>query len=98
MHELVRNPSVRPMPLELLHHFPAAMCHSLVILALGHRLNRMLPKGADPNALIEMRSKLYYHRGVAIRALSENLADERIRNSEMTICSILEFLIIDVGS
>lgn len=97
MHELVRNPSVNPMPLEILHHFPAAICHSLVLLALGHRLHRMMPRGADPNTLIEMRSKLYYHRGVAIRALSEDLADERIRNSEMTICSILEFLIIDMS-
>ena len=74
------------------------MRHSFILLALGHRLHQLFSKGGDPSSVAEMRSKLYYHRGIVIRAVSEDLANEKIRDNDMTICSILEFLVIDVSS
>ncbi|KAF3011121.1 hypothetical protein E8E13_011407 [Curvularia kusanoi] len=42
------------------------------------------------------RSKIYKYRGLAIRALSENVANETIRSSDLTIGSILMFMAMEV--
>ena len=72
------------------------MHHTLVCLGLNHYIHS-LPPGSDRAVIAGNRSKIYKYRGLAIRALSENVAEETTRSSDLTISSILMFMAMEVS-
>lgn len=98
MHELAPNPYLGQFPLDALHQMPISICHTLVYLALGHRIHRVYP-GDHGRSLARLRPSLYQHRGLALRSLTElmgNLSNQM--TIDLAIGSILLFLIVDVSS
>lgn len=83
-------------PLWALHVLPPAMHHTLVCLGLNHYIHT-LPPGSNRAVVACNRSKIYKYRGLAIRALSENVASDKIRSSDLTISSILMFMAMEVS-
>lgn len=71
------------------------MHHTLVCLGLNHFIHS-LPDGSNRALIASSRSKIYRYRGLAIRALSENVARETTRSSDLTISSILMFMAMEV--
>jgi hypothetical protein len=72
------------------------MHHTLVCLGLNHYIHA-LPPGANRAVVASNRSKIYKYRGQAIRALSENVANEKTRSLDLTISSILMFMAMEVS-
>ncbi|OGM47433.1 C6 finger domain protein [Aspergillus bombycis] len=95
MHELAPNPYLGQFSLDALHQMPMSMCHTLVYLALGHRIHRVYSED-HCRAVACLRPSLYQHRGLALRSLTELMGNLRNRTSiDLTIGSILLFLFID---
>jgi|SRR5690242_4606039 len=93
---LAPNPAIITFPLWALHVLPPAMHHTLVCLGLNHYIHT-LPQGSNRAVIASNRSKVYKYRGLAIRALSENVAKETTRSSDLTISSILMFMAMEVS-
>ena len=72
------------------------MHHTLVCLGLNHFIHS-LPAGSNREVIANNRSKVYKYRGLAIRALSENVARETTRSNDLTISSILMFMAMEVS-
>ncbi|KAE8370637.1 fungal-specific transcription factor domain-containing protein [Aspergillus caelatus] len=95
MHELAPNPYLGQFPLDALHQMPMSICHTLVYLALGHRIHRVYPED-HCRSLARLRPSLYQHRGLALRSLTElmgNLSNQM--TIDLAIASIMLFLIVD---
>lgn len=90
------NPAIVHFPVWALHVLSPAMHHTLVCLGLNHYIHT-LPPGSNREVVASNRSKIYKYRGLAIRALSENVASETTRSSDLTISSILMFMAMEVG-
>lgn len=73
------------------------MHHILVCLGLNHYIHSLLA-GGDRAIIARNRSKIYKYRGMAIRSLSEFIAKEKTRTSDMTISSILMFMAMEVST
>jgi hypothetical protein len=93
--ELAPNPALIEFPLSALHILPPTIHHTLVCLSLNHFVHS-LPSGADQGVVVTSRSKVYHHRGAAIRALSHYVGKDKTRCSDFTIASILMFMSMEV--
>jgi hypothetical protein len=82
-------------PLYILHLLPPAIHHTIVCLSLNHFINS-LPIGTDREVAVTNRSKVYHHRGAALRALSQHIAQDRTRCGDLTIASVMMFLCLEV--
>ena len=94
--ELAANPALIMFPLHALHVLPPAVHHTLVCLSLNHYIHS-LPAGTDKKVTVSNKSKVYHHRGAAIRALSRYVGQDKTRNSDATIASILMFMSVEVS-
>lgn len=94
--ELMPNPAVIPFPLYALHVLPPTVHHTMVCLSLNHFIH-CLPAGTNKIVTVSNKSKVYQHRGAAIRDLSRAIGQDKTRCSDMTITSILMFMSVEVG-
>lgn len=96
MHELPPNPYFDQFPTVALQQMPVSVCHTIAYLVLGHRLQR---HGLDETdeVLKQERSRLYHHRGEAMRYLGEDIANATTQCHDATILSVLMFLFADVS-
>jgi hypothetical protein len=94
--ELAPNPYVIFFPLAALHFLPVSVLHTLACYALCHRIHQ-LPPETERLAIVEKWSRVYYHRGVAIREMSEKISQETTRCSDGTITSVCLFLCMEVS-
>lgn len=96
MHDLPPNPYLDIFPSVALHHMPVSVCHTIAYLVLGHQLQRCGPHETDEDSTQE-RSRLYHHRGEAMRCMSADIANATTQCSDATILSVLMFLFADVS-
>ena len=73
------------------------MHHTLVCLALNHYIHT-LPVGADKSVAVSNRSKVYQHRGAAIKSLSHYVGKDKTMCSDMSIASIMMFMSMEVST
>jgi hypothetical protein len=92
----VPNPYILFFPLEALHFLPVSILHTIACYALCHRIQQ-LPPETERLAVAEKWSRVYYHRGVAIREISNKISHEKTRCSDATIMSVSLFLYMDVS-
>ncbi|KAI1863291.1 uncharacterized protein JN550_009611 [Neoarthrinium moseri] len=89
-----------PLPPNAFHDADPAIRHTMTCLALGYRICALLaadsvnPSGLDD--LRHVRTKVLYHRNLAIQALSSSIKDERKRSRDSTLHSILMFLVVEI--
>jgi hypothetical protein len=95
--ELAPNPALMIFPLAALNLLPPAVHHTLVCLSINHYIHS-LPVGADKSITTSNRSKIYQHRGAAIRALSQYVGKDRTSCNDLSISSILVFMSMEVSS
>jgi hypothetical protein len=93
---LAPNPAIIKFPVSVLYALPPAVHHTLVCLSLNHFIHS-LPAGANRTAVAAQRSKIYAHRGNAIRALSAYVGKDKTRCSDLAISSILMFMSMEVS-
>jgi len=92
---LAPNPAVVHFPVWALHILAPPMHYTTVCLSLNYHLTS-LPLGKDRAIVADNRLKIYHYRGLAIRALNENVARKETRSSDQTIASILMFMAMEV--
>ncbi|KAK0628375.1 fungal-specific transcription factor domain-containing protein [Bombardia bombarda] len=73
---------------------PVALTHTLVSVAISHRLFKTTGVVAKDSSLSDpdMWSRLYHHRDIAIRSLNELIGSEKTRCSDVTISCVYSFL------
>lgn len=82
--------------MDVLPHLTGGLRHTVVALALGHRINQ-LPPDAGRAVSVDLWSRLFHHRLLAIRELSRDIASEDTRASDGTIVTIILFLFVEVS-
>ncbi|EEP80583.1 predicted protein [Uncinocarpus reesii 1704] len=95
MHELAPNPYLIRFAFDAVYLIPEGIRHSLIWLALNHRIHKLLPT-TDRSALMPARSSLLHHRGVAIRVMGKDLDKPATRTNDATITSVLLFLFAEI--
>jgi hypothetical protein len=95
--DLVPNPALMSFPMAALNLLPPAVHHTLVCLSVNHYIHS-LPAGTDKSIAAGNRSKIYQHRGAAIRALSQYVGKDRTRCNDLSISSILVFMSMEVST
>lgn len=100
--QLAPNPFVVPV-LEL-NDIPASMQHTLVTMALSHRIYRStgpvelkLDMSSEPTRK-EWWTRLHHHRGLAIHLMNEAIGRLDSGASNETITTVLVFLIGEVST
>lgn len=83
--------------MSLLHYFPESQRHGFVSIAMAHRLYR-LPEGTSKEFEQKARSITYQYRGMAIRALNQEIGSEATAVSNALIASTITLLAADVRS
>lgn len=97
MNELAPNPYLIPFALELVPYLSRSMRHSLLCAALDHRIYQ-IAEGTDSRKWVtNLRPKQLYHRGVAIRTLSDAIADDEERMKDSTLAALFLFFYMDVS-
>ncbi|RJE17963.1 C6 zinc finger [Aspergillus sclerotialis] len=71
------------------------MRHALTYTALTHRAERAA-KVADNSHSICLRSRMYYHRGLALRALVSDISNMEPQTNDAVIASVLSFLVGEI--
>ncbi|KAH8719501.1 fungal-specific transcription factor domain-containing protein [Phaeosphaeriaceae sp. PMI808] len=89
------NPALIDFPLAALHILPPAIHHILVCYSVNHFVHT-LPPGTDKAITASNRSKVYQHRGAAIKELSMYVGKDKTMSSDMTIASILMFMCMEL--
>lgn len=97
IHPSAPNPHLAQFPVEFLHLMPASLCHSLACLAFTHRARRSSPR-ADYAKSIQIPARILYHRGLAIKALSDDIGNVKIESNDAIIAGVFTFLISEVSS
>ncbi|KAK3332914.1 fungal-specific transcription factor domain-containing protein [Cercophora scortea] len=94
--QLEPSPFIIQCPLPVISVVPTAIVHTLVSVAISHRLYTLSGNNTacSPSSDSGSRtwSRLYHHRDLAIRALNKLVGDERTRTADITIGSIYTFL------
>lgn len=96
LHELGPNPSIYPITSSLLRHAtkcPPHLAYSFVCVNVGHRANR----SRGQPLYRDLVETFYRYRGMAIRALSEEIESTQGRTSDVFIAGALTLLLADVG-
>ncbi|KAK0719405.1 C6 zinc finger domain-containing protein [Lasiosphaeris hirsuta] len=90
-HQLAPNPF--NVPIASLHLMPASIIHALVSIAISHRLFQVPRDTSRCTSLSGARSRLYHHRGIAIRLLNELVGSDETRSGDVTIASVFTLLV-----
>ncbi|KAH7028851.1 fungal-specific transcription factor domain-containing protein [Microdochium trichocladiopsis] len=93
--ELAPNPFIAKFPMEILPYLTDGLRHTVVALAIGHRIHQ-LPLDASRGDSVDLWSRLFHHRCLAIRELSHDIASEDKRSSDSTIVTIILFLFVEL--
>lgn len=98
--KMAPTPYVFPWPLNAIRYLPPAISHSMVSYAIGYRTHRQEVLDRD------LWLKLYQHRGIMIRDLSEKISkcgqmkqittQNQKNMADLTIACIVVFLSTEV--
>ncbi|EMR64442.1 putative c6 zinc finger domain protein [Eutypa lata UCREL1] len=95
LHKIAQKYEEKPFPMSLLHYFPESQRHGFVSIAMAHRLYR-LPEGTSKEFEQKARSITYQYRGMAIRALNQEIGSEATAVSNALIASTITLLAADL--
>lgn len=83
--------------MSILQYFPESQRNGFVSIAMAHRLYQ-LPEGTSKEFERKAWSTTYQYRGMAIRALNQEISDETTGASSALIASTVTLLVVDVRS
>lgn len=98
IHKLAPNGWIKKVPLESTLTTGLAIRHILTSCAICYYVNQLPATSDNLQDRRELKTKILYHRDIVIRSLSETLADERMNTTDVTILTVLMFLLVDVSA
>lgn len=96
-HQLAPSPWLALVPMNAIIYLPPSIQDTLVFMAIGHRISQ-LPGVTDRSALSALKTRMYDHRGKAIRAIHKVLDNESLRNTDYALSIVLMLLFGEVSS
>jgi hypothetical protein len=77
----------------VMENIPPAIVHTLVSIAISHRIIQMAPEAPGQNKLVKpIWSRLYRHRDIALTAINKMVRSEKARGDLVTVISVYTFL------
>lgn len=96
MSDMINNSFIMPIPIRVLHYFPAAMNHTLAYFTYAHQIHRR-EVASDRSSQMRVWTRVYHHRGLAIQELKSLVAREATGvPSDTAILSINQLLVTEI--
>lgn len=95
MGDMISNSFITPIPVKILHFFPAAMNHTLAFFSYAHRIHRGELQYDRPSQM-KAWTRVYHHRGLVIQELKEMIARDATGGSDVTILVINQLLVTEI--
>ena len=80
-------------PVQTVTQIPLSVVHTLVSVALSHRIIQVSEGDTSLELVQPMSTSLYRHRGMAMRSIQELLGNEKTRRDIPTLVSVYLFMI-----
>ncbi|OLN88995.1 hypothetical protein CCHL11_06035 [Colletotrichum chlorophyti] len=97
-HASNQNVFIDQIPLKVVKFLPTAMAHNLVAIVFQHRMSVTTQWKIDCPSAKHAEARLHHHRGLAIRALNEDIANEKTQCSDVVLTGTILLLQSEIQS
>ncbi|WYZ38172.1 hypothetical protein EsH8_III_000086 [Colletotrichum jinshuiense] len=87
-----KNVYIDQIPLGIVKYLPTAIAHNLVAVVFQHRMCVQTQWKLDCPSAKHAEARLHHHRGISIRALNEDIANERTQSSDAVLTGVILLL------
>ncbi|KAK2043137.1 hypothetical protein LZ31DRAFT_524889 [Colletotrichum somersetense] len=92
------NVYVDQIPLKIVKYLPTAIAHNLVSIVYQHRMRVQMEWKFDCPSAKHAQARLHHHRGISIRALNEDIANEKTQSSDAVLTGVILLLESEIVS
>ncbi|KAK2001057.1 hypothetical protein LX36DRAFT_602092 [Colletotrichum falcatum] len=92
------NVFIDQIPLKIVKYLPTAIAHNLVSIVYQHRMRVQMEWKFDCPSAKHAQARLHHHRGISIRALNEDIANEKTRSSDPVLTGVIMLLESEIVS
>nr|XP_036577674.1 uncharacterized protein CTRU02_12413 [Colletotrichum truncatum]KAF6784708.1 hypothetical protein CTRU02_12413 [Colletotrichum truncatum] len=92
------NVFVDQIPLKIVRFLPTAIAHNLVSIVFQHRMCVQTQWKIDCPSAKHAQARLHHHRGIAIRALNDDIANERTQSNDIVLTGVILLLHSEIQS
>ncbi|KAF6840568.1 hypothetical protein CMUS01_03869 [Colletotrichum musicola] len=94
----VSNVFVEAVPMKIVRYIPTAIAHNLVSVVFQHRVCAQTSWKIDCPSIKHAQARLHHHRGIAIRALNEDIKNEKTQSSDIVLTGVIMLLNSEIQS
>ncbi|KZL79293.1 c6 zinc finger domain-containing protein [Colletotrichum incanum] len=92
------NVFIDQIPLKIVKYLSTAIAHNLVSIVYQHRMHVQMEWKFDCPSAKHAQARLHHHRGISIRALNEDIANEKTQSSDTVLTGVILLLQSEVVS
>ncbi|KAF3760870.1 C6 zinc finger domain protein [Cryphonectria parasitica EP155] len=89
--ELAPNPWLTSVPMDTIRLLPTPIVETVVFMAIGYRISQF-PEAADRSETAVLRTRMYHHRGRAVKTISLALSNDKLRDTDYALAIVLMLL------
>ncbi|CAI0653183.1 unnamed protein product [Colletotrichum noveboracense] len=94
----IANVFVDAIPINIVRFLPKAIAHNMVSIVFQHKMCVQTQWKPDCPSLKHAQARLHHHRGLAIRALNEDIANEKTQSSDVVLTGVILLLQSEIQS
>ncbi|KAH0440680.1 hypothetical protein CcaCcLH18_02350 [Colletotrichum camelliae] len=94
----IANVFVDAIPIQIVRFLPTAIAHNMVSIVFQHRMCVQTQWKPDCPSVKHAEARLHHHRGLAIRALNEDIANEKTQSSDVVLTGVILLLQSEIQS
>ncbi|TDZ13784.1 hypothetical protein Cob_v013084 [Colletotrichum orbiculare MAFF 240422] len=92
------NVFVDQIPLRVVRYLPTAIAHNLVAIVFQHRMCVQTQWKLDCPSAKHAEARLHHHRGISIRALNEEISNDKTQGSDVVLTGVILLLHSEIQS
>ncbi|OHF01908.1 hypothetical protein CORC01_02786 [Colletotrichum orchidophilum] len=92
------NVFVDEIPLKVVKYLPITIAHNLVAVVFHHRMHVQSEWKNDCPSIKHAEARLHHHRGLSIRALNEDIANEKTQSSDVVLTGVILLLQSEINA
>ncbi|EFQ34907.1 hypothetical protein CGRA01v4_04170 [Colletotrichum graminicola] len=92
------NVYIDEIPLKVVKYLPTAIAHNLVSIVYQHRMRVQMDWKFDCPSAKHAQARLHHHRGISIRALNEDIANEKTQSNDAVLTGVILLLESEIVS
>lgn len=78
--------------MKIVRYIPTAIAHNLVSVVFQHRVCAQTSWKIDCPSIKHAQARLHHHRGIAIRALNQDIRNEKTQSSDIVLTGVILLL------